>query len=73
MKPSVNKDIAKKLLEFADLLEQQEANRFRVSAYRRAADTISVLDTSVQDIVEENGLEGLITLPNIGEGIGRAV
>jgi len=73
MNPSINKDIAKKLLEFANLLEQQEANRFRVGAYRRAADTISALDTSVQDILEEKGLEGLTALPNIGEGIGRAV
>ena len=73
MKLRINKDIAKKLLEFADLLEQQEANPFRVGAYRRAADTISALDTSVQDILEENGFDGLTALPNIGEGIARSV
>ena len=73
MKLRINKDIAKKLLEFADLLEQQEANPFRVGAYRRAADTISALDTSVQDILEEKGFDGLTALPNIGEGIARSV
>ena len=73
MKLRINKDIAKKLLEFADLLEQQEANPFRVGAYRRAADTISALDTIVQDILEEKGFDGLTALPNIGEGIARAV
>jgi hypothetical protein len=73
MKPSINQEIAKKLLEFADLLEQQDANCFRVGAYRRAADTISALTTSVQDILEEKDLDGLVALPNIGEGIARAV
>jgi hypothetical protein len=73
MKPSINKEIAKKLLEFADLLEQQDANRFRVGAYRRAADTISALTAGVQDILEKKGLDGLVALPNIGEGIARAV
>jgi hypothetical protein len=32
-----NQAIAEKLLEIADLLEQQNANPFRVGAYRRAA------------------------------------
>jgi putative hydrolase len=73
MKPSINQEVAKKLLEFADLLEQQDANRFRIGAYRRAADTISALKTSVQHILEEKGLDGLVALPNIGEGIARAV
>ena len=35
-----NESIAEKLLEFADLLEQQNANPYRVSAYRRAAAAI---------------------------------
>ena len=73
MKPSINKEIAKKFLEFADLLEQQDANRFRVGAYRRAADTISALTASVQDILEKKGLDGLVSLPYIGEGIARAL
>jgi hypothetical protein len=73
MKASINREITKKLLEFADLLEQQDANRFRVGAYRRAAGTISGLTTSVQDILEEKGFDGLVALPNIGEGIARAV
>lgn len=73
MDTSINHQIAGKLLEAADLLEQQEANPFRVNAYRRAANTISTLKPGVEDIIINQGLEGLLALPHIGEGIARAV
>jgi hypothetical protein len=38
---SLNQQIAMKLAQAADLLEQQGANPFRVSAYRRASETVS--------------------------------
>jgi DNA polymerase (family 10) len=66
MDTSINHQIAGKLLEAADLLEQQEANPFRVSAYRRAANTISTLKRGVEDIIVNEGLEGLLALPHIG-------
>ncbi|MBN1931257.1 MAG: hypothetical protein JW786_06575 [Desulfobacterales bacterium] len=73
METSVNRQIAGKLLELAGLLEQQEANPFRVNAFRRAADTVSSLQTSVKEIIAKSGINGLIELPNIGEGIARAI
>lgn len=73
METSINQQIARKLFEAADLLEQQQANPFRVNAYRRAADTVLSLKTDVQDIVEQDGFNGLVALPNIGEGIARAI
>jgi putative hydrolase len=73
MEISINQQVARKLLEAADLLEQQQANAFRVNAYRRAADTVLSLKTDVQDIVEQDGFKGLVALPNIGEGIARAI
>lgn len=73
MDTSINHRVAGKLLEAADLLEQQRANPFRVNAYRRAAKTISALEPCVEDIIEKEGLEGLLALPHIGEGIARAV
>ncbi len=73
METSLNQQVARKLLEAADLLEQQQANAFRVNAYRRAADTVLSLKTDVQDIVEQDGFNGLVALPNIGEGIARAI
>jgi hypothetical protein len=73
MEDTVNHQVAKKLREAADVLEQQQANPFRVAAYRRAADTVLALDTSLEEIVENRGLRGLEELPAIGEGIGRAI
>ena len=55
------------------MLEQQQVNAFRANAYRRAADTVLSLKTDVQDIVEQDGFKGLVALPNIGEGIARAI
>jgi putative hydrolase len=73
MEDTVNQQVARKLREAADVLEQQEANPFRVAAYRRAADTVLSLATSIENIVEDKGLKGLEDLPYIGEGIGRAI
>ncbi|MGB5623694.1 MAG: helix-hairpin-helix domain-containing protein [Gammaproteobacteria bacterium] len=73
MDASANQQIARKLDEAAELLAQQGANPFRVSAYRKAANTIEKLDRSVADILDEQGLEGLIELPTIGKGIASAI
>lgn len=68
-----NQKIAGMLRQVADLLDQQGANPFRISAYRRAADTIDNLERDVRDIVEEQGADGLLALPNIGQGIASAI
>jgi putative hydrolase len=59
--------------EVADLLAQQGANPFRVTAYRRAADTIVDLQRDVGDIVAKDGRDGLIALPNIGPSLAAAI
>ncbi|MDP2618556.1 MAG: helix-hairpin-helix domain-containing protein [Hyphomicrobiales bacterium] len=65
--------IAEKLREAAALLAQQQANPFRVSAYRHAADTIAALDRDVAAIFEEDGEEGLEALPHIGRSLAAAI
>lgn len=62
-----------RLEEMADLLEQQDANRFRVSAYRRAAASLAALHRDVDEILNNEGREGLIALPDIGKGIATAI
>jgi len=62
-----------RLREAADLLEAQGANPFRVSAYRKAADTLRDLDEDVSTIVEREGTAGLEKLPHIGRGIASAL
>jgi putative hydrolase len=69
----VNLDIASRLREAADILEQQAANPFRVRAYRRAAETISRLDEDLPALIEQGGPDALVALPNIGRGIATAI
>lgn len=69
----LNKQVAEQLREIGRLLEKQKANPFRIRAYFNAAVVIDELDKSVQDIIEHDGIKGLIDLPNIGEGIARSI
>jgi DNA polymerase/3'-5' exonuclease PolX len=58
-----NKFISDRLRQAATLLEQQGANRFRVAAYRNAADTVDSLDRSLTVLVHTEGLSALTSLP----------
>jgi len=69
----LNQRVAEKLGQAAELLAQQGANPFRVGAYRRAADTVASLRQSVAEILDLQGLDGLIALPGIGESIAGAI
>ena len=73
LRTSINQQVAAKLREAADVLEQQAANPFRVGAYRRAADTIAGLDEDLDALVANAGVDALIELPNIGTGISAAI
>lgn len=68
-----NHDIARHLVEIADLLESQRANLFRVQAYRDAACTVEETPVSIQEVFEQEGLPGLISLPGIGESIAVVI
>jgi hypothetical protein len=68
-----NEEVAAALARIADLLEAQEANPFRVRAYRNAAETIRRADRPVAAILEESGLDGLTRLPGIGESLARSI
>ncbi len=68
-----NLAIAEKLLELADLLEQQNANPFRVTAYRRAAQSVAAHAEELSELAEREGAEGLDRLPGIGPSIARAI
>ena len=73
MRDSLNQHIAMKLAQAADLLEQQGANPFRVSAYRHASETVARLPQDIGELLETEGDAGLIRLPNIGKGIAGAI
>lgn len=65
--------IAARLREMAELLDDQQEDGFRSSAYRRAAGVVEHLDESVAEILAKRGRRGLIALPAIGRGIAAAI
>ena len=70
---ALNHQIAGQLREIAHLLRAQKANPFRVNAYLHAADTLDNIGKNIAELLQEKGLEGLIALPGIGEGIARSI
>lgn len=71
--PSTKQTVIDQLLEIADLLEQQQAGIFRINAFRKAADTLRSLQQDLDTLVEQKGVEGLTSLPNIGKGIATVI
>ena len=67
-----NKVVADALRDAAALFAQQDANQFRVSAYRNAAKTIEELPEDVADVAAR-GTEALDALPTIGKSIAQAI
>jgi putative hydrolase len=62
-----------KLQEMADLLEQQGANPFRIRAYRQASESISAMPQDLAAVLEQQGVKGLVAMPDIGTGIATAI
>ena len=67
--PVLNPDIARVFDEIADLLEIEDANPFRVRAYRNAARLVQGLSRDVKAMVEAG--EDLTELPGIGEDLAK--
>jgi DNA polymerase (family X) len=70
---ALNQQVAQRLREAAELLEQQQANPFRVSAYRHAAETVAGLGEDVAALLEREGTDGLDALPGIGPVLAQAI
>jgi DNA polymerase (family X) len=67
-----NPDIARLFDEVADLLEIQDANPFRVRAYRNAARTIRDYPESLADLVRA-GAKDLTEIAGIGEDLAEKI
>lgn len=68
-----NEEIAGTLDRIADLLEAQDANRYRVNAYRRAARIISAATDSIAEMAVLYGVKELDRLPDIGKSIAGTI
>lgn len=66
-----NEDIARIFEEMADLLEIEEANPFRVRAYRNAARTIRGLSRELGQLLAEG--KDLTDLPGIGKDLAAKI
>jgi putative hydrolase len=71
--PSINRAVAVRFEETADLLAAEDANPFRVRAYRHAAAMLRRLEQPVDEIVRAEGTAGLDRLPGIGPGLAAAI
>lgn len=69
--PVQNAEIADIFNQYADLLEVQGANQFRVRAYRTAARTASGLSRSLSDLVRQE--TDLAELPGIGKELAAKI
>ncbi|MDR9501874.1 MAG: DNA polymerase/3'-5' exonuclease PolX [Desulfurivibrionaceae bacterium] len=69
--PVHNVDIAKIFEQIADLLEIQDANPFRVRAYRNAARTVSSMAREAADMAAKD--EDLTSLPGIGKDLAGKI
>jgi DNA polymerase (family 10) len=67
-----NPDIARLFDEVADLLEIQDANPFRVRAYRNAARTIRDFPEPLADLVHD-GTKPLTEIPGIGDDLAEKI
>lgn len=73
MDPISNPEIADILERVSDLLEAQNANHYRVEAYRKAASMIRNHETPLSEILSEGGVEAVHALPTIGRTIAAHV
>jgi hypothetical protein len=64
-----NQELAAKFERIAQLLESQQASRFRIEAYRRGADTLRAWPRPVADVFATEGVAGLEAMPGIGRSL----
>jgi DNA polymerase (family 10) len=63
--------VAHLLRRYAAALSLEGANRFKLKAYRRAAETIEGLDQDIAELVEQG--RDLTELPGIGKAISEII
>lgn len=68
-----NDEIADLLERIAALLEAQNANPFRVKAYRTGAQTVREAEEPLATVVQQGRAKALEDLPGIGEGLAATI
>ncbi|HEX5885130.1 MAG TPA: helix-hairpin-helix domain-containing protein [Pyrinomonadaceae bacterium] len=68
-----NNAIARRFYRLAALMEIRGDDPFRWRSYRNAAEAIEVWPTSLKEIAEKGGEEGLQEIPGVGKAIAKKV
>ncbi|HEV8367231.1 MAG TPA: helix-hairpin-helix domain-containing protein [Pyrinomonadaceae bacterium] len=68
-----NEAIARRFHRLAALMEIRGDDPFRLRSYRNAAEAIEVWPTPLKEIVEQEGVAGLQTIPGVGKAIAGKV
>lgn len=68
-----NHTLAARLAEYAELLESQDGDHFRIRAFREAAAAVAATDRPIRQIHAAGGRAALDDLPRIGPGIAAAL
>ena len=68
-----NEMIARRLMEYAGVLDADEDNLFRSRAYRRAAETVLGMEEPIADLLARKGRAGLERLPGIGSHLSFTI
>ena len=70
---TLNNRAAEIFRECAQILKHQAANPYRVNAYVRAANVLDALQDDVRELLDKEGVDGLVKLPGIGKGLAAAI
>lgn len=70
---ALNRDIADKLRQMAEIIAVTDDKPGRADAYRRGADAVEGLDRSIADILRTDGAMAVDTLPGVGPSIAAAI
>jgi len=68
-----NEEIARRFDRMASLMEVRGEDSFRLRSYRMAAEAIETWPTQMKEIVDEQGLSGLLEIPGVGKALAGKI
>ena len=68
-----NAEIADRFNRMGSLMEVRGEDSFRVRSYRMAAEAIETWPTEMKEIVDQEGLAGLLEIPGVGKALAGKI
>jgi len=73
VKAMTNEGIARRFNRMAALMDVRGEDSFRLRSYRMAAEAIETWPTQMKEIVEGQGLSGLLEIPGVGKALAGKI